>query len=63
VDALLTADIEYPRAVCPAQTEAGPLMEPAAPTLLTVTARFAGALLQLPLEGVTVMLPELAEHE
>jgi hypothetical protein len=38
-------------------------MGPAAPTLVTVIARFVDVPLQLPLEGVTVMLPELAEHE
>jgi len=37
-------------------------MGPAAATPVTVTDKLAGVPLQLPLEGVTVMLPELAEH-
>ena len=46
----------------PALTALDPVIEPAAPTFVTATPRLLDAPLPLPLEGVTVILPEVAEH-
>ena len=62
VVAPLTLEIEYVTLLAPALTELDPLIEPAAPTPVTVTPKLEAVPLQLPFEGVTVTLPELAEQ-
>src|ERR1043166_4470877 len=62
VVAPLTPEIEYAAPVCPAQTADAPEIAPAAPILVTVTARLLGVPSQLPFElaGTTVKVNEQA---
>ena len=56
--------MEYVTPLAPAFTEDDPLIGPATPTGLTVTVKkLLEVAPQLPFEGKTATLPEIAEHE
>ena len=62
VVAPLTLLIEYVSPEAPAHTTVDPLTLPAAPTPVTVTAKLLEAPLPPPSDGVTVTVPDVAEH-
>ena len=62
VVAPLTLEIEYATPVWPVQTAETPVIDPAAPTFVTVTARLLDPPLPPGPDGVTDTFPEMAPH-